>query len=75
MELFPSWGKILIWFGCISILAGLFLTFGKNFPFFHWIGRLPGDIRIEKENYAFYFPWVTCVAISLFFSLLKYFSK
>ena len=35
-----------------------------------WIGRLPGDIRIEREDGAFYFPIVTCIIISIVLSLL-----
>jgi hypothetical protein len=35
-----------------------------------WLGRLPGDIRIEREHGAFYFPIVTCIVISIVLSLL-----
>jgi len=35
-----------------------------------WLGRLPGDIRIEREHSAFYFPIVTCIIISIVLSLL-----
>jgi len=35
-----------------------------------WLGRLPGDIRIEREHGAFYFPIVTCIIISIVLSLL-----
>ena len=37
---------------------------------FNWFGRLPGDIRIEKENFRFYFPITTMVIISIVLSLL-----
>jgi hypothetical protein len=36
----------------------------------HWIGRLPGDIRIEKQNFRFYFPIVTMLLISLVLTIL-----
>lgn len=36
----------------------------------HWIGRLPGDIRIEKENFRFYFPIVTMIIFSLLITLI-----
>jgi hypothetical protein len=35
-----------------------------------WLGRFPGDIRIERGNTAFYFPVVTCVVISIVLSLI-----
>jgi len=35
-----------------------------------WLGRLPGDIRIEGEHSAFYFPIVTCIILSIVLSLL-----
>jgi DUF2905 family protein len=35
-----------------------------------WLGRLPGDVRIEREHSAFYFPIVTCIIISILLSLL-----
>lgn len=58
-------GKILVIIGTsITVLGGL-LWFGggslKNFP----LGRLPGDIVIQKDNFSFYFPLATSVLISL----------
>jgi hypothetical protein len=35
-----------------------------------WVGRLPGDIRIEREHSVFYFPIVTCIILSIILSLL-----
>jgi hypothetical protein len=35
-----------------------------------WLGRLPGDIRIEREHSAFYFPIITCIVLSILLSLL-----
>lgn len=35
-----------------------------------WLGRLPGDIRIERGNSAFYFPIVTCIIVSIVLTLL-----
>jgi len=34
-----------------------------------WLGRLPGDIRIEGKNGSFYFPLATCLLLSLLLSL------
>jgi len=36
----------------------------------HWIGRLPGDIRIEKENFRFYFPITTMILFSVLLTVL-----
>jgi hypothetical protein len=68
-----SIGKVLIVMGLAAVLIGLFITFGGKFiPF----GRLPGDIRVEKENFSFYFPLVSCLLASVFFSLILWiFSK
>jgi len=35
-----------------------------------WLGRLPGDVRIERGNFSFYFPVVTCIVISLILTLI-----
>lgn len=61
--------KLLIGIGIFLVIAGLFWQFGSRFlP----LGRLPGDIVIEKENMKFYFPIVTCILISLVLSLISY---
>jgi hypothetical protein len=39
-------------------------------PSIPWLGRLPGDIPIERENFRFYFPLVTCLLLSLVLSLV-----
>jgi len=59
-------GKILIIFGLIIIGVGLLLTFYNKIPF---IGKLPGDILIQKKNFTFYFPLATSIILSLVFSL------
>ena len=60
-------GKLLILWGVILILIGLFLTVMPHIPL---IGRLPGDIIIRKKNFQFYFPIVTCIIISLVLTFL-----
>jgi hypothetical protein len=60
-------GKFLVMMGAIVVLLGLILWTGFA-P--KWLGRLPGDIRIERGHSAFYFPIVTCIIISIVLSLL-----
>lgn len=48
-------------------VVGLLLWVGV-FP--RWIGRLPGDIRIERGNFSLYFPVVTCIVVSIVLTLL-----
>ena len=60
-------GRVLVIFGVVVVLLGLVLWSGFA-P--KWLGRLPGDIRIERGNSAFYFPIVTCIIISIVLSLI-----
>ena len=60
-------GKLLVVFGTIAVVLGLVLWSGFA-P--KWLGRLPGDIRVENQHGAFYFPIVTCIIISIVLSLL-----
>jgi hypothetical protein len=62
-----EFGKLLTIFGGLILLLGLVLWSGFGAG---WIGRLPGDIRIEREHSAFYFPIVTCVIISILVSVI-----
>lgn len=60
--------KILILVGAVAIVIGLlFYFFGDKL---NWLGKLPGDIRIEKENFSFYFPLATCILLSLLVTLI-----
>jgi hypothetical protein len=60
-------GKVLIVLGLLLVGIGLLMTFGVKFGF---LGRLPGDIRISRENFTFFFPLGTCLLISLLLSML-----
>jgi hypothetical protein len=64
---FGALGKMLVFLGIFIILIGLLLMIGDKIPF---VGRLPGDIIIRKEKFAFYFPLATCILISLILTLL-----
>jgi len=65
-------GKALIISGLILVTIGLWLTFAGKMPY---LGKLPGDFRIEKENFSFYFPLASCLLISLIISLLLWFFR
>jgi hypothetical protein len=60
-------GKFVVVSGIIITLVGLVMWSGFA-P--KWLGRLPGDIRIERGHSAFYFPIVTCIILSIVLSLL-----
>ncbi|MCX7720367.1 MAG: DUF2905 domain-containing protein [Dictyoglomus thermophilum] len=60
-------GKWLIIFGIILIILGLIFVFIDKIPF---LGRLPGDIRIEKKNFVFYFPITTSILLSLLLTII-----
>ena len=62
-------GKFLILIGIVLIVIGVLFTFKINIPF---LGKLPGDISIQGENYHFYFPITTSIILSLILSLLFY---
>ena len=65
-------GKTLIVAGILLVAIGLLLTFGGKLNF---IGKLPGDIRIERENFSFFFPLGTCILASLLLSLIIWLFK
>ena len=60
-------GKFAVVIGIVITLVGLVMWSGFA-P--RWLGRLPGDIRIERGNSAFYFPIVTCIILSILLSVL-----
>jgi hypothetical protein len=63
----PELGKFLVILGAVIVILGLLLWTGIGSGF---LGKLPGDIRIERGNSAFYFPIVTCIIISIVLSLI-----
>ena len=64
-----SFGTWLIIAGVLLLVIGVLVNTGM----LSWFGRLPGDIRIERENMRFYFPIVTMIVISVVLSLIFYF--
>ncbi len=66
-------GKYLIIIGLTVIIVGIIVYFLHNK--LNWLGKLPGDIRIEKENFKFYFPITTMILLSLLITLIINFIK
>ena len=60
-------GKFIVIIGVVATLVGV-VMWSRLAP--KWLGRLPGDIRIERGNSSFYFPIVTCIILSIMLSLL-----
>jgi len=63
----PEFGKFLVIIGIAIVVLGIILWSGIGAGF---LGKLPGDIRIERGNSVFYFPIVTCIVISIVLSLI-----
>ena len=63
-------GKILIAFGLLLVLAGVVLVLVGRVP---WMGRLPGDIHIQRGSFTFYFPLATSLVLSIVLTLILYF--
>ena len=62
-------GKTLILLGAVIIAAGMvFLLLGRV----PWIGRLPGDIVIRRDDFVFVFPLASCLLVSALLSLVLY---
>lgn len=66
-------GKYIILAGIGIILLGIIIYFLHDK--LHWIGRLPGDIRVEKENFRFYFPITTMILFSLLITVILHLVK
>ena len=67
-----TFGKTLIFFGLLLAGLGLLFTLGSKLP---WLGRLPGDIYINRGHFTFYFPLTTCLILSLIITLVLYFFR
>ena len=63
-------GRIVIIAGAVMVAVGLILYMGWGQTIFGWMGRLPGDIRIERDNGRFYFPIMTSIVLSLVLTLI-----
>jgi hypothetical protein len=64
-------GKILLGFGVVlAILGTILLVAGNLSGKVPWLGRLPGDIYIERDHWKFYFPLGTSILISIILTLI-----
>jgi hypothetical protein len=59
--------RFLIIAGIVLVLVGVALLLAARIP---WLGRLPGDIVIKRENFTFYFPLATSIIISVILTLI-----
>jgi membrane protein implicated in regulation of membrane protease activity len=66
---FNELGKLLVWVGGILIIIGAAIVLVGKIP---WLGRLPGDIYVERRNFTFFFPLTTSILISVILSLVLY---
>jgi hypothetical protein len=60
-------GKLLLIVGAIIIVLGLVFIFSQYIPF---LGKMPGDITIRKDEGSFYFPVVTCIIVSIVLTIV-----
>jgi len=69
MSGFEAMGKMLVFMGLLVVIMGLLLIFIPKLkvPF---LGKLPGDIIIQRERFSFYFPIVTCIVISILLTIV-----
>jgi H+/Cl- antiporter ClcA len=61
-------GRYIVFAGIGIVIVGLVIWFFHDK--LNWIGRLPGDIRIEKENFRFYFPLTTMILFSILLTIM-----
>ncbi|MCL6582213.1 MAG: DUF2905 domain-containing protein [bacterium] len=62
-------GRLLIISGIILVIIGLLTIYGSRIPF---IGRLPGDIYIKRDNFTFYFPLASSIVVSIILTLILF---
>ena len=65
-----SIAKLIIFVGALIMAIGILFLFFDKIP---WLGKLPGDIYIQRKNFSLYLPITTCIVISVFLSIILYF--
>jgi hypothetical protein len=63
-----QFGKYVIVAGAIIVIIGIIIYFFSDK--LHWIGHLPGDIRVERDNFRFYFPITTMIIASIILTII-----
>ena len=64
-------GRMLVGFGVLLVIVGVILMLAGTFSGRgSWIGRLPGDIHVQRGNWTFYFPLATSLLLSLLLTLV-----
>ncbi|HXX75509.1 MAG TPA: DUF2905 domain-containing protein [Nitrospiraceae bacterium] len=76
MTEWESLGRILIAIGLAVATVGVLIVFSDRFPslgaLFGWLGKLPGDVSIKRDQFSFHFPIVTSLVLSAVLSLVFY---
>jgi uncharacterized protein HemY len=71
-----SLGKLFIGIGVVIAVVGALLLLADRIPgishLFSWMGKLPGDISIKRDNFSVYFPLGTSILLSVVLSLVLY---
>jgi hypothetical protein len=67
----PSLGSLLLIIGLVLVVIGLLVSFGG----LGWFGRLPGDVRVERESMRVYIPFASMIVVSIVLSLILYFAR
>ena len=74
---FSDFGKMTIYMGLGIVIVGIVISLLGKLPSegsgFSWLGKLPGDFLIKRDNFTFYFPLASSILISIISSLLLYF--
>ena len=65
----PGLGKLLIVSGVVLVLAGIVVSVADRVP---WLGKLPGEILVRRDNFTFYFPLASCLLVSAVLSLILF---
>lgn len=65
-------GRTVVILGLVLAAIGLVLMISPKIP---WLGKLPGDLYIKKENFSFYFPITTSIILSVIISVILYFIR
>lgn len=63
----PEIGRFLVLIGALIIAVGLVLIFAGKIP---WLGRLPGDLTIQRKDIVVYIPIATCLLLSLILTIV-----